>query len=150
MTSMVSLELSFRSCVLQRLGQQWNWAAAAAQLPHVQERAFGREDATEKLACLPAFPQAVCWGRASLAWQRAFCWHQAKGRLSHRIMECRVLEGPLALGLVCVQAMHVEPVADITRRSQPSFSAEPLAEPSRQLLHVNRGSQGNPAFPFPI
>lgn len=106
MTSVVSWELHFWSCVHQRLGQRWNQAAAIAQLPRVQEKVFGGEEAPEKLAWLPAFSQAVCWGRASLAWKRASVWHWAKGQLSHGIMECIVLKGTLVLGLVHAQTMH--------------------------------------------
>ena len=47
-----------------------------AQLPQVQEKAFGGAEATEELAWLPTFSQTVCWAGASLAWQRDFRWYE--------------------------------------------------------------------------
>lgn len=42
-----------------KAGPEAKQAAAAAQLPHVQAEASGREEATEELAWPPAFSRAV-------------------------------------------------------------------------------------------
>lgn len=79
-------------------GPQVEAATAVAQRPRVRGRASGREEATGKLAWPPAFSQAVHW--AGPAWlRRGFGWRLAKGQLSHRLMECTVPGGAVALDL---------------------------------------------------
>lgn len=119
---------SARSCVLHPRDTK-GWArggsqvAAGAQLPHVEEKASGRKEATEKLRWPPAFSQAVCWGRASPARKRRLPVASSQGSVESRIMEFVVLEGTLVPGLTHVskspaqllRVSHTEPRADIVQ-----------------------------------
>lgn len=68
-----------------------------ARLPHVEEKASGRKEATEKLGCPPAFSQAVCWGRASPARKRSLPVASSQGSVESRITEFIELEGTSSL-----------------------------------------------------
>ena len=125
-----------------------------AQLPHVEGKASGRKKATEKPGRPPAFSQAVYWGRASPAGAEAFKWHLAKSQLRPTVGFI-VLEGALVPGLIHV-SNHTAQLLPVSSRvrgrhhsgSQHSFSAEPSAQQSRQLLPIDWGRVDiQPALP---
>lgn len=103
MAAAVRLELRFWSRAHQRLGQRRNQAAAVAQLSHIQEKASGGEEATEKRAWLPASLRLSTGTEPARLSREAARWHLAKGPKCHRIVEFIVLEGTFVLDLIHTQ-----------------------------------------------